>query len=77
MNRVVVLMNWITIKLAEGLGTVKIKEESLRMITITDYGIELIFNNGDIANIGKNRSNNQYLVDEKEFERLTGILKLK
>jgi len=77
MNRVVVLMNWITIKLAEGLGTVKIKEESLRMITITDYGIELIFNNGDIANIGKSRSNNQYLVDEKEFERLTGILKLK
>lgn len=70
-------MNWITIKLAEGLGTVKIKEESLRMITITDYGIELIFNNGDIANIGKSRSNNQYLVDEKEFERLTGILKLK
>ena len=70
-------MNWITIKLAEGLGTVKIKEESLRMITITDYGIELIFNNWDIANIGKSRSNNQYLVDEKEFERLTGILKLK
>ena len=70
-------MNWITIKLAEGLGTVKIKEESLRMITITDYGIELIFNNGDIANIGKSRSNNQYLVDEKEFERLTEILKLK
>lgn len=70
-------MNWITIKLAEGLGTVKIKEESLRMITITDYGIELIFNNGDIANIGKSRSNNQYLVDEKEFEKLTGILKLK
>ena len=70
-------MNWITIKLAEGLGTVKIKEESLRMITITDYGIELIFNNGDIANIGKSRSNNQYLVDEKEFERLTAIFKLK